>query len=158
MENLRDLLDLTSEKLTTDHRTAVWKLQCNQNIVSKPRKGCIYGYNNYEIVDVNHQNKYGWTILMLTSQCLNRSFQKTVKTLLAVDGIDVNIQNKWGMTALIFASLCNKSSEETVKMLLAFAGIDVNIKDKWGITALIYASRYGSKENVRMLKEAVENS
>ena len=91
-----------------------------------------------EGIDVNLQNKNGYTVLMLASQYSNGSSSiETVKLLLSSKGISVNLQDKYGYTALMWASIFSgvSSSIETVKLLLD-RGADPFVKDKRGYYTL----------------------
>ena len=108
--------------------------------------------------EVNKQNEYGYTALMLASRHSNRySTEETVKVLLDQENINVNMQNKYGNTALIYVVLCNiqSNSTETAKMLIE-AKADIKIKNNIGNTALKLAKFYVRKEVVKMLEEEME--
>ena len=53
--NLRILLNLT-RKNELSLKESVWLIQSKYNIVEF-KQGCIYGYNNFEMVDVNLKDK-----------------------------------------------------------------------------------------------------
>jgi len=82
-------------------------------------------------IDINLQNKYGDTALIVA--CKERNAE-IVKLLLAVPEININLKNEYGDTALIIT--CRKGNVEIVKLLLADPKIDVNLKNTYGDTAL----------------------
>ncbi len=95
--------------------------------------------------NVNYQDDYGWTALMLASE---NGYIEAVRALLEA-GANVNLQNKKSRyTALMLAS--RKGHIETVRALLAY-GANVNHQDRFGSTALIWASYDGPIEIVRLL-------
>ena len=102
--------------------------------------------------DVNTQNKYGSTALILASF---GDYIEIVKLLLKKEGINVNIQNNYGNTALILASW--KGHTEIVKLLLEKEGIDINIQDDYGRTALMCASINNHIEIVKLLENYQKN-
>ena len=116
--------------------------------------------------DPNIQTIHGYTALMLASRHSNKTNSENARILLNA-GADPNIRDKRGETALMRASqFSNKtSSNKTVIMLLAaplesssmMCGADPNI-GHGPRTALRLAIQYGSKETVRILTEAIENS
>ena len=70
--------------------------------------------------ELNKQNEYGWTALMLACRHSNTvSSEETVRILIDANA-NVDVQNSDGWTALIISSLNCKStsSEETIKMLI----------------------------------------
>ena len=101
-----------------------------------------------EGVDVNLQNKNGWTALHWAA---NRGNTDTVRLLCTVEGVDVNKQNKEGWTALHHAA--NSGHTDTVRLLCTVGGVNVTLQDKLGWTALHYASRQGHTSTVRVMLE-----
>jgi ankyrin repeat protein len=110
-------------------------------------------------VDVNKQDNYGNTALMLASNYSNKySNNETVKLLLQYEA-DANIQNDDGNTALILASCYsnNYSNNETIKILLKY-GADINIQNNEGFTALNHACLYSNTcSNNNTVKLLIEN-
>jgi len=101
---------------------------------------------NYDDIDVNMQNIYGYVALHFAVQNL---WKDIVKLLLKNDDINVNIQNIYGRTALHNASLYDH--KEIVKLLLKNDDIDVNIQDNRNRAALYLASSSNNKEIVELL-------
>ena len=101
----------------------------------------------YAVLDVNQQDKDGYTALMWASR-MGRT--EIVKGLLERPEIRVNLQDSVGETALIYASW-NKHTE-IVKLLLERPEIDVNVQNRWGITALILALEEGYTEIVNLIQ------
>jgi hypothetical protein len=97
-------------------------------------------------LDVNLQNKYESTALMIACQY---GFKNVVELMLDVDGIDVNLQNGNQYTALIFAS--REGHSEIVELLLNVNGIAVNHQNQYLNSALIFAAREGYTPVVKML-------
>ena len=97
-------------------------------------------------VDVNMQNRYGYTALSTAS---DKGHRDIVQLLLGVEGIDVNMQNSSGDTALTLASA--KGHRDIVQLLLGVEGIDVNVKNRYGDTALVIASSNGRRDIVQLL-------
>ena len=93
--HLTDLLILTSKKLTDDQ--IIWKIQYRFNFVYIHGKGCVYGANNYEKVDINRQNEKGETVLMDATYL---GYENIVKILLD-KGSDINIKHICGWSALM---------------------------------------------------------
>ena len=97
-----------------------------------------------KIVDVNSQDKDGWTALMLAS--IN-GHTDCVK-LLIDNGADANLQNEVERSALIYAA--SDGYKECVKLLID-NGADVNSQSEDGWSALMLASYNGYKECVKLL-------
>jgi len=97
-------------------------------------------------VDVNLQDKYGNTALMIA--CVGNSIE-VVKVLLADSRVNVNLQDKWGKAALMEA--CTHNYIEIVKQLLADSRFNVNLQDKWGKAALMEACTSNYIEIVKQL-------
>ena len=89
-------------------------------------------------VDINHQDGYGYTALMIA--CINIHTEVALE-LLKVDGLDVNIQGSDGDTALMIA--CFKGLTEVALELLKVDGLDANLQNSDGWTALMWACIYG---------------
>ena len=96
-------------------------------------------------VDVNLQDKEGWTALMMASNSNINSTRETIKILLEHPNIDINLQNRNGMSALMMASHCsytyNDPTEKTLKMLLEHPNINVNLQDRYCYTSFKYAMK-----------------
>ena len=84
-------------------------------------------------IDINMQDKDGWTALMYTAYTNNIEVTKY----LIEYGADVNIQNIDGSTALIHAAC--EGYLETI-MCLVEHGAQIDIQKKNGYTALIHAA------------------
>ncbi len=105
-------------------------------------------------VDVNDENKNGWTDLMGAA---GEGYREVAK--LSLDkGANVNDENKNGWTALMGAA--GEGHREVVKLLLD-KGADVNHESKngWriGWTALMHAAWNGQSEVAKLLLECGAN-
>jgi ankyrin repeat protein len=89
----------------------------------------------YTLVDVNLQDKWGWTALMLATIMGKEKF---IELLLNHPGIDVNLQDYDGWTALMGAAAMER--EKCVELLLKHPGIDVTLKNHKGFTAWNFAN------------------
>ena len=140
--NVRELLDATRKH--HDVRSIQYKYE-----IIELNFGCIYGYNEFEEVDINHRNERGGAVLTSASY---GGDEKAVKILLEA-GANVNVQDIDGETALMLAS--GGGYEEIVKMLLAppesSSSIDVNVQSSWGHTALMSAVYWNRVAIVRIL-------
>ncbi len=74
-------------------------------------------------IEVNGQDKYGWTALMHAAQC---GHTEAVTALLAHPGIEVNGQDKYGWTALMMAA--RHGHTDVVTALLAHPGVEANLQ------------------------------
>ncbi|MCY3986281.1 MAG: ankyrin repeat domain-containing protein, partial [Candidatus Dadabacteria bacterium] len=106
-----------------------------------------------EGADINFQNKFGRTALIISSE---KGYLEIVKILVDA-GADVNFQNKFGQTSLIRAS--REGHLEIVKTLIqARANLNLQGEAQYtvekGWTALIHASRVGHLEIVKILVDA----
>jgi ankyrin repeat protein len=108
-------------------------------------------------IDVNIQNRYRTTALILASRVLCID---AVTLLLAHPTINVNLQNESGSTALISVSAycntpllreCFEKQIKIVELLLAHPAINVDLTDKDGKTALEQASGCGFIEIVQLI-------
>lgn len=95
-----------------------------------------------EQIDINAQNKYGWTALIYAAL---KGHEDIVKFLLRIPSIKINIQNDEGETALMTASAWGH--ENIVKLLLGVADININAQDRYGNTALMFAVT-NDRENI----------
>jgi ankyrin repeat protein len=88
-------------------------------------------------IQVNLQDKYGWTALM--SACFGEH-ENIVKILVQRRDIRVNLQELGinGETALMYA--CKKGHEGIVKLLREREDIDIRLRDKKGRTAYDHCS------------------
>ena len=93
---------------------------------------------------MNHEDKDGWTALMLAA----RYNQSEVAKVLLDNGANVNHDSKDDWTALMLAARNNQS--EVAKVLLD-NGANVNYEDKDGWTALRLAARYNYSEVAKVL-------
>lgn len=101
--------------------------------------------------DINTNDKYSWTVLILASKGGNT---KIVKLLLEA-GADVNIANEEGNTALI-QSIINEDLETVKTLINAYA--DVNAVNKEGKSVLDIAKKYKNKEIVTVIKKEIEKN
>jgi ankyrin repeat protein len=106
----------------------------------------IVAYFLEQEIDVNQQNKWGSTSLILASR---DGHNEIVQILLEQQNINVNQQNERGETALIWASL--NGYIEMVKMLLENKEININQQDQRERTALMWSSMKGHTEIVKIL-------
>ena len=97
--------------------------------------------------DVNAQDRYGMTALMLASVS---GHQELVATLVRARA-DVNAQDKNGWTAVMWAIT---DGHQQIVATLVRVGADVNAQDKDGFTALMVASSWGRQEIVAILLRA----
>ena len=149
MNNIRQLLTLTSRNVSPN---VLWMIQRKHHIVTVGN--CVYGCNEYEIVNVNRQNDREDTALI----CEARSYKcsdKIVEILLSC-GADPNVQNIHGWTSLMHASRNPRYPEKITEMLLESSlHTDPNIQNIHGETALMLASSSnhleGSEKIVRIL-------
>ena len=102
-------------------------------------------------IDVNLQDKDGWTAIMRASRW---GYTEIVKLLLERPEIEINLQTSSGSTALMMASYSGHI--EIVQLLLERPENDINLQTKRGETALIWASYYGYTEVVKLLLERPE--
>ena len=101
-------------------------------------------YPHISIIDVDHQEEFGWPALMKASAY---GHEKIVELLLNA-GASVDMQNDFDTTSLMWAS--KGGYKGIVKMLLK-AGAAVNQQDNAKDTALIWASNEDHKEIVEIL-------
>ena len=132
------------------------------NIIELIRKGDIEGLRKAieEGADINIQDEYGSTILMIVSY-YNRV---EIVKLLIEKKAKLDIQDKYGETALMMA--IRQNNFEIVKLLIK-EGADVNIQDKSGETALDYAKEkdvdgktaldYAKEEGIQEMVELLTN-
>jgi ankyrin repeat protein len=92
---------------------------------------------NNSQVDINLQDKWGWTPLMIAVRYSNKP-KIIVKKLLGNPDIKINIQDKDGSTALHIASDIQKI--DSLVELLNHPDIDINIENNEGKTAWDLAS------------------
>ncbi|XP_054836541.1 KN motif and ankyrin repeat domain-containing protein 4 [Eublepharis macularius] len=115
-------------------------------------------HSNFQIVkllletgdcDVNHQNKAGYTAVMITPLASAETGEEMeVVTKLLKEG-NVNIRaSQGGQTALILG--VSHDREDMVKALLA-CGADINLQDDTGLSPLMVACQYGNIEIVKLL-------
>jgi ankyrin repeat protein len=103
-------------------------------------------------IDVNKQDKDGWTALMCAAE-FERENAKVIMRALVNAGADVNkLQKKFKMTALmIAANFGGVYATEMIKILVD-ARADVNKQDEDGKTALMIAARWGSEHAAGMIR------
>ncbi|XP_018409348.1 PREDICTED: KN motif and ankyrin repeat domain-containing protein 4 [Nanorana parkeri] len=101
------------------------------------------------VCDVDHQNKAGYTPVMLTplASAETEDDMQVVKTLLSLG--DVNLTaSQGGQTALMLGISHGRS--DMVKVLLE-CGADVNLQDEDGESALMIACQLGNVEIVKLI-------
>jgi len=108
---------------------------------------------NRGLVDINYQNKYGQTILMLAFQYEGRGIYEYINFLLE-KGADVNILDGKGKNALIYAIIYNVNilrKLDFVKLLFKYGS--KLIPDKNGRTPLIHTVRIASEDiHIKVVK------
>ncbi|XP_052021434.1 KN motif and ankyrin repeat domain-containing protein 3 [Apodemus sylvaticus] len=100
------------------------------------------------VCDVNHQNRAGYSALMLAAlTSVGQEDMAVVQRLFSMG--DVNAKaSQTGQTALMLA--ISHGHQDMVAALLA-CGADVNVQDADGATALMCASEYGRLDTVQLL-------
>jgi ankyrin repeat protein len=118
----------------------------------------IEGGNNDEIykfiddgIDVNIQDEYGRTALMLTSSI------ETFRLLLKQPGIDINIKDNRGYNALLESSSYNSKYINQVKLLLEQPNIDIATITKTGFNFIDLLSYKYHLKNYDLQKKIIEN-
>lgn len=99
-----------------------------------------------EIDDINTQNLFGESALMLAVYSKNIEI---FKLLLTRNDIDVNLKDMNGNTAFMLASY--EGHIEMIKTFLEKYNIDINLQNRIGDTALMMASSGGYIEIVKIL-------
>ncbi|KAM9324650.1 KN motif and ankyrin repeat domain-containing protein 4 [Gastrophryne carolinensis] len=101
------------------------------------------------VCDVDHQNKAGYTPVMLTALASAESDEDldVVKALLSLGNVNLTA-SQGGQTALMLAVGHGRS--DMVKVLLDF-GADVNLQDDDGESALMMACQLGNLETVKLI-------
>jgi len=97
--------------------------------------------------DVNHQDDYGWTALMIAAW--NRHLD-IVKYLVKEGKANVNIENKYGYTALMKAA---RNGYLDIVEYLVKAGANVDQQDQYGDTASTLAARKNHLNIVKILAD-----
>ncbi|XP_026581305.1 KN motif and ankyrin repeat domain-containing protein 3-like [Pseudonaja textilis] len=115
-------------------------------------------HSNFDIVrllldtgvcNVNHQNKAGYTALMLAALATmeRQDDMAVVRRLFDLGNVNAKASQA-GQTALMLA--VSHGRQEMVQALLA-CGADANLQDEEGSTALMCACEHGRAETVRLL-------
>ncbi|NWQ70153.1 KANK3 protein, partial [Neopipo cinnamomea] len=101
------------------------------------------------ICNVDHQNKAGYTALMLAALAAveQENDMNVVRRLFSMGNVNAKASQA-GQTALMLA--VSHGRQEMVEALLA-CGADVNLQDEEGSTALMCACEHGRAETVRLL-------
>ncbi|NWS79486.1 KANK3 protein, partial [Toxostoma redivivum] len=101
------------------------------------------------ICNVDHQNKAGYTALMLAALAAveQEEDMNVVRRLFSMGNVNAKASQA-GQTALMLA--VSHGRQEMVEALLA-CGADVNLQDEEGSTALMCACEHGRMETVRLL-------
>ncbi len=144
-----------SELTNEDSTEVVPKYTCPELVVNETTslyEACKHGYFDVVClilekeanVDVNFQDKNGWSSLMFASKGGHTSI---VRNLLKHD-ICIDLQDKNGNTALIIA--CREGKGDVIELLLQ-NGANVNQSDGEGATALHTACSKGDLESVKLL-------
>ncbi|NXP67663.1 KANK3 protein, partial [Chloropsis cyanopogon] len=101
------------------------------------------------ICNVDHQNKAGYTALMLAALAAveQEEDMNVVRRLFSMGNVNAKASQA-GQTALMLA--VSHGRQEMVEALLA-CGADVNLQDEEGSTALMCACEHGRMETVKLL-------
>ncbi|KAM5148892.1 KN motif and ankyrin repeat domain-containing protein 4 [Mantella aurantiaca] len=101
------------------------------------------------VCDVDHQNKAGYTPVMLTplASAETEEDMQVVKSLLSLGNVNLTA-SQGGQTALMLGISHGRS--DMVKVLLE-CGADVNLQDEDGESALMIACQLGNVEIVRLI-------
>ncbi|NXF13678.1 KANK3 protein, partial [Smithornis capensis] len=101
------------------------------------------------ICNVDHQNKAGYTALMLAALAAveQEDDMNVVRRLFSMGNVNAKASQA-GQTALMLA--VSHGRQEMVEALLS-CGADVNLQDEEGSTALMCACEHGRAETVRLL-------
>ncbi|KAG8132486.1 hypothetical protein E2320_010332 [Naja naja] len=101
------------------------------------------------ICDVNHQNKAGYTAVMITplASAETEEEMEVVKKLLQEGNVNIRA-SQGGQTALILG--VSHDREDMVKALLS-CNADINLQDEDGLSPLMVASQHGNLEMVKLL-------
>ncbi|KAL8185961.1 UNVERIFIED_CONTAM: hypothetical protein K2H54_060358 [Gekko kuhli] len=104
---------------------------------------------NTGVCNVNHQNKAGYTALMLAALAAveREEDMAVVRRLFALGNVNAKASQA-GQTALMLA--VSHGRQEMVEALLA-CGADINLQDEEGSTALMWACEHGRAGTVRLL-------
>lgn len=102
-------------------------------------------------IDVNAQNKHGWTALMFA---IKNKHNDIVKLLMTHKDNDANIQDGRGMTALIHA--INEKNVKIAAMLLNYITVDVNIQTNKSSTPLIFAIGVHTPKIIELLLTRID--
>uniref|UniRef100_A0A8C8B7P3 KN motif and ankyrin repeat domains 3 n=1 Tax=Otus sunia TaxID=257818 RepID=A0A8C8B7P3_9STRI len=102
-----------------------------------------------EVCNVDHQNKAGYTALMLAALAAveQEDDMNVVRRLFSMGNVNAKASQA-GQTALMLA--VSHGRQEMVEALLA-CGADVNLQDEEGSTALMCACEHGRVETVKLL-------
>uniref|UniRef100_H9H1A0 Uncharacterized protein n=1 Tax=Meleagris gallopavo TaxID=9103 RepID=H9H1A0_MELGA len=101
------------------------------------------------VCNVDHQNKAGYTALMLAALAAveQEDDMNVVRRLFSMGNVNAKASQA-GQTALMLA--VSHGRQEMVEALLA-CGADVNLQDEEGSTALMCACEHGRVETVKLL-------
>ncbi|NXX21102.1 KANK3 protein, partial [Podargus strigoides] len=104
---------------------------------------------NTGVCNVDHQNKAGYTALMLAALAAveQEDDMNVVRRLFSMGNVNAKASQA-GQTALMLA--VSHGRQEMVEALLA-CGADVNLQDEEGSTALMCACEHGRVETVKLL-------
>ena len=98
-------------------------------------------------VDINAQDKAGWTALMLAS---GRGEVRNVRALTNYPGIDLEIKENHGRSALTLAT--ENAHEDVASVLIAMEGAALNDGDAKGMTPLMHSVKKSQKITQRLLE------
>ena len=121
----------------------------------------------YSKIDINAQNKDGYTELMLAIRYItdieqDRFYYETTSMFTEIiqylkDTIDINIQNNDGNTALMIAILYDKYKTITQSLFITFTDtIDIGIQNNDGNTALMLAAKHKNVTIIQYLCDKLQ--
>lgn len=102
--------------------------------------------------EIDHQNKPGWSALMLAVKSLEPAAVK----MLIQRGANMDLQDKKHYSALMHAASQGGNEQYDQTVLLLNAGADFWLKDAFGWTALDYAEEGGYAELSALLKQYIK--
>lgn len=139
-ENVEDSTEVVPKKVSLCHETISLNVACREGYF---QVACLI-LEKEENVDVNFQDKDGWSPLMLAS----KGGHKDIVGILLKHNVCLDLQGKDGNTCLIIA--CGEGNSDIIELLLQ-NGASVNLPNDEGETALHIACSMGYLECVKVL-------